>query len=73
METILIDVIKEKVDLTGKELEILTDYFQTTDELLITRLNIYAFLIISMMIGLGMLIWSLVHFFQRKKNSLQFS
>ena len=43
-------------------------YFQTTDELLQTRMNIYAFLIISMVIGLGILIWSLVNFFQRKKK-----
>lgn len=43
-------------------------YFQTTDELLRIRMNIYLFLIISMVIGLGILIWSLVNFFHRKKK-----
>jgi|GEM_PF-5311786 uncharacterized BrkB/YihY/UPF0761 family membrane protein len=43
-------------------------YFDTADELLRTRVHIYAYLIISMIIGLGILIWSLVNFFKRKKN-----
>ncbi|MCZ8214835.1 MAG: DUF2569 family protein, partial [Cyclobacteriaceae bacterium] len=43
-------------------------YFQTTDELLKTRINIYFYLIISMAIGIGLVIWSILIFFQRKKN-----
>lgn len=43
-------------------------YFQTADELLKIRMNIYAYLIISMLIGLGLLVWNLVIFFQRKKK-----
>ncbi len=43
-------------------------YFQPTDELLRTRINIYLFLIISMIIGLGLIGWSLRSFFKRKKK-----
>lgn len=55
---------------TTKEL-ILDDwnlYFQTTDELLQIRINIYFYLILTMTIGLMILIWSLVDFFKRKKR-----
>ncbi|MGD1890573.1 MAG: DUF2569 family protein [Cyclobacteriaceae bacterium] len=52
--------------------EVLADdwnlYFQTTDGLLRARINIYAYLIVSMTIGLGILIWSLMNFFKRKKK-----
>ena len=43
-------------------------YFESVDELLRIRVNIYAFLILSMTIGLGILVWSLVNFFKRKKR-----
>lgn len=43
-------------------------YFQPTDELLRTRINIYLYLIISMAIGIGILVWSLLSFFKRKKK-----
>lgn len=43
-------------------------YFLTIDELLQTRINIYSYLIISMIVGLGILVWSLVTFFKRKKK-----
>ncbi|WP_215226692.1 DUF2569 family protein [Echinicola shivajiensis] len=52
--------------------ELLTDdwklYYKATDELLQIRINIYAYLIVSMVIGLGILVWSLVLFFKRKKK-----
>lgn len=43
-------------------------FFHTTDDLLKIRINIYAYLIISMTIGLGILILSSIKFFQRKKK-----
>ena len=43
-------------------------YFQSTDELLRTRINIYLYLIISMAIGIGILVLSLLSFFKRKKK-----
>jgi len=43
-------------------------YFRTEDVLLLTRIKIYAFLIISMTIGLGILVWCLVSFFKRRKR-----
>ncbi len=45
-----------------------SQYIVTDDELLRTRVNIYAYLIVSMTIGLGIVIWSLVNFFTRKKR-----
>jgi hypothetical protein len=47
-------------------------YFQPTDELLRTRINLYLYLIISMAIGIAILVWSLFCFFNVKRNSLQF-
>ncbi|WP_430300549.1 DUF2569 family protein [Rapidithrix thailandica] len=43
-------------------------YFQTTDERLPIRMNIYVYFILSMVIGLIITIWSLVSFFQRKRK-----
>ncbi|SFB54050.1 DUF2569 family protein [Algoriphagus aquimarinus] len=45
-----------------------TSYFHTIDELLQTRIHIYTYLILSMIIGLGILVWSLATFFKRKKK-----
>ncbi|PWJ32903.1 DUF2569 family protein [Sediminitomix flava] len=43
-------------------------YFQSTDELLKTRIKIYIYLISYMTINLGLIILSLVYFFQKKKK-----
>jgi len=43
-------------------------YFQPTDELLRIRINIYLHLILSMIFGIAILIWSLVAFFKRKRK-----
>lgn len=43
-------------------------FFHTNDNLLKIRIYIYAYLIISVVIGLGILVWSLIIFFQKKKK-----
>jgi len=62
---ILISIVTTTNELLADEWN---QYFETVDELLRIRVNIYAFLIISMTIGLGILVWSLVNFFKRKKR-----
>lgn len=62
---ILISIVTTTSELLADEWN---QYFETVDELLRIRVNIYAFLIISMTIGLGILVWSLVNFFKRKKR-----
>jgi hypothetical protein len=51
--------------------QLLTDdwklYFQHLDELLQARIHIYLYLILSMTIAVGLLIWALISFFKRQK------
>jgi len=43
-------------------------YFQPTDNLLKLRIHIYFYLISSMIIGIGILVWSLFSFFKCKRK-----
>jgi magnesium-transporting ATPase (P-type) len=62
---ILISIITITTELLADDWNL---YVHSTDELLRTRINIYVYLILSMVIGLVITVWSLVNFFQRKKR-----
>ncbi len=63
--SVIIDIVSTIEELLADDWSL---YFETTDHLLKTRINIYAFIIISLLIALGLLIWNLNIFFHRKKK-----
>ncbi len=72
MVMLIANVIQISVNMVTAVTELLSDdwkhYFQQTDELTRIRINIYMYLIISMIIGFGLSVWSFVLFIKRKKR-----
>lgn len=72
MVIIIANTIQISVNIITTVSEFLSDdwrhYFQPTDELTTIRINIYLYLIISMIVSFGISIWSFALFIKRKKK-----